>query len=76
MKLSKLKTSNFDLEQAIMAAWGTSEDIRLIWEQYYDGKEKMTEDDVANLLLGLQRLHDLRCQKLMDLFEQSIKEKR
>ena len=48
--------TRFDLEEAIHVVWGTSQDIKLIWEQFYDGKQKMTEDEMANLLLGIQEL--------------------
>lgn len=75
MKL-KSGSDRFDLEQAIMVAWGTTEDIKLVWEYYYDGKEPMTPDELANVLLGLQNLHHLRCQKMWDIFEQLIREKK
>jgi hypothetical protein len=59
-----------------MSAWTTSEDIKLIWEQYYDGMDKLSEDQVANLLLGLQEIHNLRCQKLWDIYEKMVREKK
>jgi hypothetical protein len=72
----KSSLDRFDLEQAIMSAWTTSEDIKLIWEQYYDGMDKLSEDQVANLLLGLQEIHNLRCQKLWDIYEKMVREKK
>jgi hypothetical protein len=72
----KSSLDRFDLEQAIMSAWTTSEDIKLIWQQYYDGREKMSEDQVANLLLGLQEIHNLRCQKMWDIYEKMVREKK
>lgn len=75
-KSLKSSLDRFDLEQAIMSAWTTSEDIKLIWQQYYDGREKMSEDQVANLLLGLQEIHNLRCQKMWDIYEKMVREKK
>ena len=38
----------FDLEQAIMAAWGTCEDLDLIFRRFYEWHEDMSVDDLAN----------------------------
>lgn len=76
MKLrdQKLESKNrFDLEQDIMTAWGTCEDIQLIYERFYDGHESMSVDDMANLLLGLKQMHQLRCEKLFETFEEIVK---
>lgn len=55
-----------DLESAIMVAWQTSEDIDLLFKHYCDSPRVMTEDEVANALLGIKILHDMRCEALMD----------
>jgi hypothetical protein len=36
----------------------------------------LTEDEIANVLIGLTELHDIRCKKLFNVFESMIKEKR
>lgn len=58
-----------DMEQDIMAAWGTKDDIDLFLKQYMDGEIPMTEDDVWNILHGIQKMHELRCQRMWDTFE-------
>lgn len=58
-----------DLEQDIMSAWGTRDDIDLFLKQYMDGEIPMTEDDVWNILHGIQKMHELRCQRMWDTFE-------
>lgn len=73
LKQESPKTKNrFDLEQDIMAAWQTAEDIRLIYEKFYENHEYMTVDDMANLLLGLQNLHHIRCERLFSTFEEIV----
>lgn len=57
-----------DLEGAIMLAWQTSEDIDLLFKHYLDNPKPMTEDEVANALLGIKTLHDMRCTSLMDTY--------
>jgi hypothetical protein len=61
------ETTRFDLEEAIMACWHTSDDVELAAEKVAGGET--TEDSVLNTLQGIKELHDLRCQKLFKTFE-------
>jgi hypothetical protein len=63
----------FDLEQQIMAVWQTSEDIQTVLQGHMDNPAPMTEDQMANALLGLKTLHDLRCERLFSIMEHLIK---
>ena len=63
-----------DLEDKIMSVWGTCEDIDTFLYRYLDSPaEELSEDDIANTLLGIKTLHDQRCQKLWDAFEEVVK---
>ena len=57
-----------DLESPIMLMWQTSDDIELLYKHYSDAKKPMTEDEVANALLGIKALHDMRCAALLDTY--------
>jgi len=59
---------NVDLESAIMVAWQTVEDIELLYKHHGDSPIPMTEDEMANALLGIKILHDMRCENLMDAY--------
>jgi hypothetical protein len=59
---------NVDLESAIMVAWQTVEDIELLYKHHGDAPIPMTEDEIANALLGIMILHDMRCEALMDTY--------
>tara|TARA_R110002110_G_scaffold384277_1_gene595873 strand:+ start:120 stop:365 length:246 start_codon:yes stop_codon:yes gene_type:complete len=62
-----------DLEDKIMSVWGTAEDIDTLLYRYLDSPaERLTEDDISNTLLGIKTLHDQRCQKLWDAFEEVL----
>ena len=61
-----------DLESAIMLAWQTSDDINLLFKHYLDHPAPMSEDEVANALLGIKSLHDMRCESLMDKYCQKM----
>ena len=60
--------SKVDLESDIMLAWQTSDDIDLLFKHHSDAPRPMTEDEVANALLGIKVLHDMRMEKLMDTY--------
>jgi hypothetical protein len=67
--------TRFDLEQFILRAWGTAEDIDLVLWKITDCTEPPSEDDVSNMLLGLKTIHDLRMHKLWACFETLIENK-
>ena len=62
-----------DLEDKIMSVWSTADDIDTFLYRYLDSPAApMSEDDIANTLLGIKTLHDQRCQRLWDAFEQVL----
>ena len=62
-----------DLEDKIMSVWGTCEDIDTFLYRYLDSPAgEMSEDHISNTLLGVKTLHDQRCQKLWDAFEEVL----
>ena len=58
----------FDLEEAIMNAWRTSDDIKA----FYKSAEYMDEDQVMNALIGLEIFAEMRFNELWNTFEQCI----
>ena len=58
----------FDLEEAIMKAWRTSDDIKAL----YTSAECMDEDQMVNALLGLEIFAEMRFEELWNTFEQCI----
>ncbi len=60
--------SKIDLESAIMLAWQTSDDIDLLYKHHGDAPKPMSDDEVANALLGIKALHDMRMEALMDTY--------
>ena len=60
----------FNLEEEIMNAWQTKDDLDAIIERIYDDpKGPMTEDEIGNVLIGLSELHETRMWKLWKVFE-------
>ena len=62
--------NRFELEDAIMACWHTSDDLKLVAQQILDGADD--KDSLSNALIGIQELHNLRCQRVFDIFEALI----
>lgn len=65
--------NRFDLEQDIMSAWNTVEDIDLIYHN--TDKLKLSAKDCDNLqnqLLGLKHIVELRFQRLFSTFEDCV----
>ena len=71
MTLSKY--DRFDLEQAIMVAWNTCEDIDLIYHNT-DNLDLNAKDcdNLQNQLLGLRSITELRFEKMWHIFEELI----
>ena len=67
------KYDRFNLEAEIMSVWNTKDDLESITSRMMDDPDPMTEDDIANVLIGLSELHDIRCKKLFNVFESMVK---
>lgn len=63
--------SRFDFEQQIMQCWGVVDDIYLLYENVLDRPTPLTTDELANALLGLHQMYQLKFEKLFDQFESS-----
>lgn len=71
---NNFSTSN--LEDAIMQAWQTENDIDLLYQQYLDRETPFTENEVSTILLGLKEIHSMRMDKLWGEFEKMLEEKK
>lgn len=60
--------NRFDLEDAIMNAWRTTDDIKA----FYKSSEYMDEDQMMNAILGLEIFAEMRFNDLWNTFEQCI----
>lgn len=62
----------FDFEQEIMKAWHVVDDINLLYENVME--TDMSKDDIANVLLGLESIYNMRFEKVFNTFEDLCKE--
>lgn len=64
----------FDLEQNILKCWNVTDDIYILYENVMEGD--LSQDDLANALLGLHQMYELKFDRLFTNFEKLIKEKK
>jgi hypothetical protein len=69
--------NRFDLEHQIMECWNVTTDINDVYEYVMngDGDELSAgeRDRVANILLGISQLYELKFNKLFSTFEDCIR---
>ena len=65
-------SDRFDLEQQIMSCWNVVEDIKMV--QQMTDLRHLSEDELANALLGLQTLYQMKFEVLFNTFEKMIQE--
>ena len=63
----------FDLEQQIMACWNVTSDIDTLCEGVLESD--MTTDQIANILLGMKQLYELKFDKMFRTFEELIQDR-
>ena len=70
-----MKYNRFDLEQLILKNWEITTEIKHLYEKLLDD-DSYTRDQIANYLLGLETIYEVKFNKLWDCFEQLASEKK
>lgn len=73
--------TQFELEQNIMNCWSVVDDVNTIYEYISDSAvfkdmDPVHTDKIANLLLGITSLYQIKFEKCFASYEQYIKEVR
>jgi hypothetical protein len=61
-----------ELEQRIMECWNVVEDIKAVHTAHQDLHE-LSVDEMANTLMGIQHLYQIKFELLFDTFEKHLK---
>jgi hypothetical protein len=64
-----MKNSIFDLEQSILQCWNVCDDLDLLYSQTMERSTPLTQDEMANILLGMKSLYYMKFQKCFEEFE-------
>lgn len=68
-----MKNTQFDLEQSIMDCWGVTDDLNVLMEAILE-HDRLSKDTIANIVLGMKELYQLKFEKTYNLFEEYISE--
>lgn len=63
----------YDLEDAILKAWQTSDDLNMFFKHHGDHPMPMSEDEVGNMIYAIKQIHDLRMEALFDVYKKHFK---
>ena len=66
----------YDLEEKIMDCWSVCNDLAVVFKQVGDGERLPTEDEMMNVLIGMQQLYQWKFEQLFNKFEQVQKAQR
>ena len=68
--------NRFDLEQEIMGCWGITDDLQqlleLIDDGYYPSLSPTDTDGLANIVMGLKNVYQMKFEKMFNTFGQCI----
>lgn len=65
-------SKQFDLEQSIMGCWNIIEDLKILQRGVVD--KSISDDDTANILIGIEKLYQLKFEQCFETFEDFLKE--
>lgn len=65
---NELTEKSFNLEQQIMSCWNITSDLDTLFESVLESD--LSQDQIANIVLGLKQLYDIKFDKLFRTFEQ------
>jgi hypothetical protein len=69
-----MKYDRFKLEELITSTRQVVDDLQVMMERQFDTEQGLTEDQIMNMLIGIQQLHECRCDALWDCMEKMIKQ--
>ena len=68
-----MSLKRFELEQSILNCWNITDELNLLYESIIDNNRgEMTLDKIANILLGMKELYNLKFEKCFEDFEGTI----
>lgn len=66
----------FSLEDSIMECWNVTSDIKVVYQEWLDSPTPMSEDEIANILIGMETLYNRKFERLFRDYEEALKEQR
>lgn len=67
-------STQFNLEQRIMQCWNVVDDLDVLFAHILDSEPAPTHDQIANTILGIKQLYDMKFYNLFSTFEKYLAE--
>lgn len=64
-----MKLKPFELEELIMDCWQVTSDIKVVYQEQLDAPKPMTEDELANILIGMEYMYQRKFERLFREYE-------
>lgn len=58
-----------EFEYKIADCWNVTSDIKLVYEEYMDSPTPMGEDELMNIMVGIEYLYERKFNRLQESFE-------
>jgi hypothetical protein len=68
-----MKFNRFDFEQELLKCWNVTDDLDMILEEVLE--RDLTQDQTANIILGMKTIYEIKFNRLWDMFEAGVKER-
>jgi hypothetical protein len=65
-----MSKTRFSLEQEIFDCWKVTDDLKVLLEGILE--KDISKDEIANIVLGLEQLYNLKFSRLFSTFEDLI----
>jgi hypothetical protein len=72
--MEKKMSDRFDLEEQMLNCWNVTKDINVLTEGVME--KNLTQDQIANALMGLEQMYDLKFDKMWTTFTKLIEDKK
>ena len=59
-----------------MDCWSVCNDLEIVFKQVGDGDREPTEDEMMNVLIGMQQLYQWKFEQLFNKYEQLLQDNR
>ena len=66
----------YELEPHIMDCWSVCNDLESVFKQVGNGERVPTEDEMMNVLIGINQLYQWKFEQLFFKYEQILREQR
>jgi hypothetical protein len=69
-----MKYDRFKLEELVTSARQITDDLGVMMRAQMDTEKGLTEDQIMNMIIGIQQLHECRCDAVWECMEKLIEQ--